>query len=652
MRASSGLANAASARGRAGSGGAGSYGSGLPQRARGAQWVVVAVFAILALRLFHLQVLEHDRLLSLARENAVREEVLPAVRGVMRDREGRVLVDSEPSCSVAIDPFDPAFRVPGRLDRVLSLLGGVLQLEPEVMAETIARSKGSSYRPVFLKHHLDSVAVATIDEHRDQLPGVSIQVEPRRRYVYGQLAAHFLGYVGEITDQEITNKEMNHGGRGGEAGPGARNGGGKGGEEGGDPIAARTYRSGDIIGREGVEVAFENSLCGQNGYRMVEVNALGRRPDVLTPLTPFAEVRRPIAGEEMVLTLDLDLQQAAEAAFPEGRSGAAIMIDARTGEVLVCLSRPAFDPNEFAKGLSGAAWKALDSDSAHPLHNRALRSAYPPGSVFKVVTGAAALSHNAVSPSEIMRSCVGGYQFGARFFRCHKTHGPLAFSDAMMVSCDTYFYQAGLRVGLDTLAATARQLGFDNPAGIELGDKRGLIPDTAWYDRNIGAGRWTKGLVLNLAIGQGEILATPIQLAVMMAAVGTGQLVVPRVVKQIGDGPGIGSPRRRPLPLAPDVRSRLVAALERVVGDNGGTGGRARVPGVRVAGKTGTAQNPHGQDHALFAAFAPVESPEVAVAVVVENVGHGGEFAAPVAGKIMSAYFAQKQATLEVASKP
>jgi len=643
MRDSSARARGGSGRAGGDAGGDGSYRAGLFARARAAHWVVTGALGILVLRLFYLQVVEHERLHELARDNVLREEVLPAIRGVIRDREGRVLVDSEPSYTVTIDVFDRTFREKGSLERTLDRLSAIVQVEPEEMAATIARVKGRSYQPVTLTRHLHPAIVAYIEEHRDELPGVSIQVEPCRRHVYGSFAAHLLGYVGEITDQEV--------GQGGRARVVAAGANGASLDQGsGAPFGSRTYRSGDMIGRAGVEVAFEGWLSGENGARMVEVTALGRRADLLVPRTRFPKVRRPVGGEEMILTLDLDLQLAAEAAFPAGQSGAAVVIDARTGEVLACLSRPDFDPNEFAKGLSGEAWDALNNHAAHPILNRALRSAYPPGSVFKVVTGAALLATNAVGPYEIMRSCTGGYQFGARYFGCHKTHGPLAFADAMMMSCDTYFYQAGLRVGLDELAATARRFGLGSPTGIELGDKAGLIPDSAWYDRWLGPGRWTKGLILNMAIGQGEVLATPLQLAVMMAAAGTGQVVVPHVVKRIGQRPELAPPAPRPLDLPPAVRQRLVQALERVVGDNRGTGGRARLPEVRVAGKTGTAQNPHGKDHAIFVAFAPVEAPEVAVAVVIETIGHGGEFAAPVAGKILGAYFELKRIPLKVAA--
>jgi penicillin-binding protein 2 len=596
-------------------------------RARGAHQVLAVTFIILALRLFYLQAVDHERLHELARDNVLREEVLPAIRGVVRDRTGSVLVDSEPSCTVALDPFDRAFRVPGRLEETLDRLALVIAVEPQVMAETIAKEKGRSYLPVYLKRNADAATVAYIEEHREQFAGVSIAIEPRRRYVHGRLAAHLLGYVGEITEAEL-GKQL---AAAAEAPPGRKS-------PAAAPFAGRRYERGDLIGRAGIESTFEDNLCGLNGVRLVEVNALGRRVDDLMPLTRFSKLKPPVAGEEATLTIDLDVQLAAEAAFPDSLSGAVVVLDARTGGVLAALSRPTFDPNEFAVGLSREAWKKLDDDPAHPLHNRVLNSEYPPGSVFKVVTGAAALAENAVGPTETLRSCVGGYQFGNRFFGCHHVHGSVVYADAMMVSCDAYFYQAGLRVGVDRLADYARRFGLARPTGIELGERKGLFPDTAWYNRNYGPGKWSKGAVLNLAIGQGEVLTTPLQLAVMMTAIGTGRVPVPHVLHSLGDRK-VAAPEARPLDLPLAVRLRVVEALERVVGAERGTGKRARVPGVRVAGKTGTAQNPHGEDHAVFAAFAPVEAPEIAVAVIIENAGHGGEFAAPVAGEILRAYF-------------
>jgi penicillin-binding protein 2 len=609
-------------------------------RARGAHQVLTATFIVLVLRLFYLQAVDHERLHELARDNVLREEVLPAIRGVIRDRGGNVLVDSEPSCTVALDPFDRAFREPGRLGETLHRLAALIAVEPRVMAETIAKEKGRSYLPVYLKRNADAATVAYIEEHREQFAGVSIAIEPRRRYVNGPLAAHLLGYVGEITEAELERQLA----AGTETRP-------RRGPAPAAPFADRRYERGDLIGRAGVEATFEDNLCGLNGVRLVEVNALGRRVDDLMPITRFAKLRPPVAGEEAILTLDLDLQIAAESAFPDSFPGAVVVLDARTGGVLAALSRPCFDPNEFAAGLSHEAWKRLDDDPAHPLHNRVTNSEYPPGSVFKVVTGSAALAENAVGPAEHLRSCVGGYQFGNRFFGCHHVHGPVVFADAMMVSCDAYFYQVGVRLGIDRLADYARRFGFTKPTGIEIGERKGLFPDAAWYNRNYGPGKWSKGAVLNLSIGQGEVLATPLQLATMMAAIGTGQVPVPHVMQSLG-AHRIDPPAARPLDLPAEVRRQVVEALERVVGAERGTGKRARVPGVRVAGKTGTAQNPHGEDHAVFAAFAPVGAPEIAVAVVIENVGHGGEFAAPVAGAILRAYFGRGGGELAQAGIP
>ncbi len=622
--------NGSSASTRGGRGAGGEPARASAARARWAYQVMAIAFMILIVRLLYLQWVDHTRLRELAKENVLREEVLPAIRGVVRDRQGRTLIDSEPSSSVAVDPFDRAFREEGVLDRTLSRLAEIIGVDPELMAEKIASERGRSYLPVHVKRNIDQVTVAYIEEHRELLPGVSIVIEPRRRYVHGKAAAHLLGYVGEIADKEVgvTVEEA--------MAPAA----GRGLDErhGSAGFIGRRYQRGDLIGRSGVEATFEEHLCGLNGVRLIEVNALGRRVDELMPLSGFAKVRPPVAGAEAVLTLDLDLQLAAEAAFPDSLIGALVVLDPRTGGVLAAVSRPAFDPNEFSAGLSGKAWQELESNPAHPLLNRAFRSAYPPGSVFKVVTGSAVLDRNAVGPHEYLKSCVGGYQFGTRFFRCHHVHGPVVFSEAMMVSCDTYFYQAGLRVGIDHLADYARRFGLGQPTGIELSERSGFFPDTAWYDRRFGKGKWSKGLLLNLSIGQGEILTTPLQLAVLMSAISTGNVAVPHVMQSL-DGRPLPVPEPRPLELAPAVRSRVVEALERVVMDERGTGKRARVPGVRVAGKTGTAQNPHGEDHAVFAAFAPVEDPQIAVAIIIENVGHGGEFAAPVAGQILRAYF-------------
>jgi len=590
-------------------------------RARWARRVAGLVLALLAARLYQLQIIDHDRYFELAKDNILREEVLPAIRGVIRDRSGQVLVDSEPACALTIDPFDRALRKPGVLEATLARLAPAVKASESDMAAIVARERSRSYLPVVLVRQLDPMTVAYVEEHRDQFPGVAITVEPRRRYPHGKLAAHLLGYVGEITEGEIIDSQT--------AASETKLG---------DP-APRIYHLGDVVGREGIERDFEPRLGGMNGVRFVEVNALGRRAaEGLAPITRFAEIRPPLAGEDLVLTMDLALQEAAEVAFSDSMTGAVVVLDARTGGILAAVSRPSYDPNEFSTGFSSAAWKRLNTDPRHPFQNRFLRSAYPPGSVFKVVTGAAALTEHRVGVGEYLQGCNGGYQFGSRFFGCHHVHGGVPFADAMMVSCDTYFYQVGLRIGIDVLADYARRFGCGKVTGIGFREARGLIPDTDWYNRNYGEGRWGRGVVLNLSIGQGEVLTTPLQLAVMMGALGTGQVVSPHVILR-ANGADVPLEPSVPLGVPEDVRRVLVQACTKVVEDNRGTGKRARVPGVKVAGKTGTAQNPHGKDHAMFAAFAPAGAPEVAIAIVVETIGHGGEFAAPIAGHILQSYF-------------
>jgi penicillin-binding protein 2 len=318
-----------------------------------------------------------------------------------------------------------------------------------------------------------------------------------------------------------------------------------------------------------------------------------------------------------------------------------VALDPRDGSILGLVSRPAFDPNEFSHGLSQERWDKLSAAGANPLLNRAIQGIYPPGSTFKTVTMTAALRTNIVSANTRLEPCYGGYGFGGRWFSCwdHNGHGSLDFIGALEHSCDVYFYQIGQRLGLTPLMETAHAFGLGEKTGVDLPqEQRGLIPDAAWYDKRWGPGKWEarKGMLLNLAIGQGEILVTPLQLALMMAEVSRdGRPLRPHLVQGVR-----GVPEYRPdRPLqtgvvaAPAVWRAVQTGLERVV--NTGTATRARVPGIRVAGKTGTAQNPHGRDHALFACYAPADHPTLALAIVVENVGHGSTYAAPVAGLVI-----------------
>ncbi len=560
---------------------------------------------MIAVGLLRLQLVQGEHYRELSQENHVRRETRRAPRGVIRDRTGAILADNQPCFNVVFRPFPAESSAHVGLDRgwirAVARLCGVDTLEVE-RAVDWANGSGQS---ALLRRNAPIDVLAAVEEWRADLPGLEVVVEPMRRYPHGSLAAHLLGYAGEISDREL--------GRLGERG----------------------YRMGDLIGRSGLERAEEELLRGEDGYEYVVVNALGRR------VTAFGmgEHQDPFPGRDLVLTIDLKLQRALEQAMADVQRGAAVALDPNDGAILALVSRPAFDPNEFSQGLTAERWRQLSGGGGNPLLDRAIQGTYPPGSTFKVVTLLAALRSGAARSSSRFAACGGGYFFGGRLFHCwrHEGHGSLDLVEALAQSCDVYFYQLGLRIGLSRLETTAHALGLGQKTGVDLPqEKKGLVPGEAWYDQRWGAGRWRKGLLLNLAIGQGELLVTPLQLALVAAEVANGgRPVRPHLVA--------GGSDWAPRPLQPglelDAADWRVArtAMERVVSE--GTGGAARIPGVPMAGKTGTSQNPHGNDHALFMCYAPADQPRVALAIVVENGGHGGSAAAPRAGAALGAYF-------------
>ncbi len=580
---------------------------------------VAAIFGMVLMRLFSMQVMAGSRYRELSEDNRIRVEVLTAPRGEIRDRKGRLLTDNVPSFTVTIDPFDKAYVAnPAQLDSTVARLAGILDLDANVLIAKVKKEKKQSFLVIRLKRNTDLKSVAFVSEHRAELPGVEVDAEPLRRYPFGLLGSHLFGYVGEISDKELE-----------------------------DPKFSATYNRGDLIGRMGIERQYENLLRGVDGKRFVEVNALGRKAELLGDKRPIV----PKRGSDITLTIDLDLQRAAEDAFLPGARGAIVAMDPRSGEVLALASKPNYDPNEFSTGITQARWDQLSQGGNYPLFNRAIQAAYPPGSTLKPLVVLAGLSVHAISAGTTFRDpCFGYYQFGRRKFGCwdKNGHGWVALREAVARSCDVYFYQLGLRTGLDRLSDFMKRVGLSDRTGIDLPqERRGLFPDPAWYDKRYGVGRWSKGLILNLAIGQGEASLTPIKLAQFTSLIANnGTLLKPRLLKLVTrDGVPVAQAvvppdsLRRDLGLARGdliaVRSSMVA----VVNDPGGTGGASRVEGVIVAGKTGTAQNPHGEDHALFICYAPAADPEIVVAVLVENGGHGGSAAAPLAQKVLQAYF-------------
>lgn len=593
----------------------------LPKGRRREQVVVFAVtgaFGLVLLQLFSLQVLEGARYRDLSEENRIRVEVLTAPRGEIRDRKGRLLADNVPSFTVTIDPYDKAYlQDPSRLDSTVAHLGVILDMDPEVAIAKVRKEKRQSFVSIRVKRNVDLASVAYVSEHRAELPGVDVEAEPLRRYPSGAFASHLLGYVGEISDKELENPK--HSG----------------------------YVRGDLIGRMGIERQYERLLRGVDGKRFVEVNALGRKAELLGDKRPIL----PVRGADVTLTIDLDLQRAAEDAFRPGARGAVVAMDPRTGEVLALVSKPNYDPNEFSTGISQARWNEMSQGGNYPLFNRAIQATYPPGSTLKPFVALAGLSTKAITPGTTFHDgCFGYYQFGRRKFGCWDKdgHGWTALRTATARSCDVYFYQLGLRLGLDRLYGFMNRIGLREKTGIDLPqERRGLYPSSEWYDKNYGVGRWSKGLILNISIGQGESSLTPVKLAQLTSMLANGGTVWrPHLLRRVERD---GREQRGELPMADTMRTVLDLAprdlatvretMVAVVNDAGGTGGTARVDSVIVAGKTGTAQNPHGNDHALFICFAPASDPEIAVAVLVENAGHGSTEAAPVAQKVLQAYF-------------
>jgi penicillin-binding protein 2 len=467
----------------------------------------------------------------------------------------------------------------------------------------------------------DKEQISVLRENRDLLSFFRLAMEQRRFYPEGRLAAHVFGYVGEVTDDEVAKSEE--------------------------------LEQGDILGRTGLEREYDKYLRGTDGIRIIGISVEGTQVGEVSTLMNEDEIERlggaraPVPGAEIRLTIDLNVQRAAETALQWER-GALVAMDPRNGDILAAVSRPTYDPNMFIEGVSDELWKQLFEDPARAMFNRVVQAAYPPGSVFKLVTAYESLADGKIGERAFQRPCFGGMQFGNRYFKCWqpKGHGSLQLGMAIIQSCDVYFYQLGERLTVDDFARGGRLFGLGEKSGVDLpSEVSGVIPDESYLDRRFGKRGWSRGLLLNFSIGQGEILATPLQLCALAARFANGgNDIRPHVVREIvnSDGKVVYTARENATPI-PGVDRRAVGivrdALQGVVANEWGTGRAAALQGIAVAGKTGTAQNPHGNDHALFVAYAPADDPTICVAIVMENAGHGGSMAAPIARQVLSAFF-------------
>ena len=559
----------------------------LARRERAAWVIVIGAFVLLAGAFFRLQVLGSDQYAVQSRQNRLRPLVLPAPRGLIVDRNGVVLAENVPSYTISILAPDPAaFRA------TLDTMAPYTPLSPAQRADVERRYERSPDNPVAIIRDAPFTVVAALEERRPSLPGMIVQTEPKRNYPYGELVSHVLGYVGEISEDEL---------------------------ESGEVAGAHL---GALVGRGGLEAQYDERLRGADGTRFVVVDAMGRRIGD----DASGGGLDPRQGDTLHTSLDFLLQQYIVDNFPAGKLGAVMAMDPRNGEILAMYSAPSFDPNEFIGGVDQELWNSWLSSEDTPLLNRAVQGIYPPASPWKLVVALMALERGEVDiDTEMPVPCTGGYQYGNRYFRCWKPtgHGHLNLAEAIQQSCDVFFYQLGLKLGLDSMLVQGGQWGLRDKTGVDLpGEVSPLFPaSTEYFDELYGPQGWTTAVTLNLAIGQGENSQTLISMMrfYSLFARGDGAVPVPRLVKD-------GEPPDRGTTLAtPDNVLRLRNALEMVV--ESGTAVRSRVANLRIAGKTGTAQNSHGPNHGWFVGFAPVQAPEIVVGAIVEFGEHGASVA-------------------------
>jgi penicillin-binding protein 2 len=622
---------------------------------RGAVAAIIMLGLALALtiKLFQLQILRHDYYLELSQGNRVRLEPIPPARGLIRDRNGVVLADNVPAFQLELTleelPLDD--RKKPDLDGTLARLVAIKTLADEdvVPLKRLIRSR-RSFESVPIRQRLSDEEVARFAVHRHEFPGVEIQTRLTRNYRYATIASHALGYVGAISEQEVAN------------------------------IDPSEYAGLSTIGKLGVELAYEAELRGKAGFRQVLVNAQGRAVERQGAFTPKLETRAPLAGDDITLAMDIKAQLAAETAL-SGLRGAVVALDPASGDVIAFASTPNFDPNQFAKGISTKEYNELATSIDRPLFNRALRGVYPPGSTVKPLVAIAGLETPGFDPND-RRFCKGYYSLpgSSRHFRDWKKegHGSVDMHEAITQSCDVYFYQVANTVGIERLSQLFTRFGLGQLTGIDVdGEKPGLVPSPEWKRRTFPKGEaqtWFPGETVIVGIGQGYLLATPLQLATVAAKIAArGRTFTPRMVTAIRNTrSGVTEQLApRPLPLVAAEPAHWDIVIGGMIGVTSFPNGTARMAWrgtpYTVAGKSGTAQvfslgqnekydekqiEERLRDHGLFIAFAPADKPRIAVAVLVENGRSGSGTAAPVARKVMDAYLLGKMPEAAPATAP
>src|SRR6266545_4509927 len=589
------------------------------------QVACVAVFAVLGISFWFLQIVEHARYEELAENNHQRTLALRAPRGVLYDRNGQVLVENRHSFTISI-----VREHTKDLDRTIQMLSAVAGLDPVSVRAIVARHRSDpSYRPIVIVDDASLAQVAAITARRleFELPDVVVEEVPTRRYPGEGIAAHLFGYVGEVNDTMVASDD--------------------------------TLKSGDLVGQAGIEKIYNALLMGQDGAKVVVVNSLGREIRTLEEVPPTE-------GKRLQLTIDYDLQKAVEDGFRASHdarltgAGAAVVLDPNTGDVLAFSSEPAYDPNAFAAGIDRATWASLNNDEQRPLNDRAVQGRYSPGSTFKMAVALAGLEEGVITP-DFKVNCSGGASFYGHYFKCWRKggHGAIDLRHAIEQSCDVYFYTVANMLGVDKINKWATLLGLGVKSGIDLPNEvEGLVPSTEWKRLHTKEQKWYAGETISVGIGQGAVAVTPVSMAVYMATLANGGTrVTPHLLKAVDDGAGWKPTAPPPPQSKADVDPAKLQAIRDglwMVVNAGGTGGKARILGHDVAGKTGTAQvisntgraasksTKDLRDNGWFVFFAPRDNPEIAGVVFLEHGIHGPN-AAAVAHHILDTFFAKKE---------
>jgi len=562
--------------------------------ARTGVWIVLG---IMVMAFFRTQILGHGKYQLQSETNRLRPIPLPAPRGVIYDRNGHVLAENVPGYTVSLLP-----GLEANLRSTLARIASIANIDSVEIERVLQRARRAPYQPALVLGNAPFSVVSALEERRVAIPGLLIQAEPKRYYPDTGVVAHLIGYVGEVTEVERTTRRF------------------------------ATVRLGGLVGKYGLEREYDDTLRGSEGVRFVEVSARGQMVRDAEAAANLA----PVPGTDLHTTIDLDLQRYISRTFPAGQRGAVMALNPNTGEVLALYSAPGFDPNAFVGGISTSYWRSLNESAARPLLDRAIQARYPPGSTWKLAVAAMALKRGIVGPrSHMPIPCRGGLQYGNRFFRCWDAHGhgDLTLTEAIAQSCDVYFYQLGIKLGVTSLLEDANEWGFRGRTGIDLPDEISSEFPTGpeYYDRLYGPRRWTSAVALNLAIGQGENAQTLVQMVRLYQQLASdGRVRTPYVVRR-----AVAPASSASLDLNPDQLAILRRAMIAVVEE--GTARSGRLTGLQIAGKTGTAQNPHGASHGWFIGFAPADKPEIVVGAIIEFAQHGTA-AIPIVSRTIAHY--------------